>query len=463
MVWRDDTIAAIATAIGEGGIGVIRISGEKAPDILKSVFILKSGMEPESFENRKMVYGFIIDKENGGRIIDEVLVVSMAAPNTYTCENVVEIQCHGSVVSVRKILELVLRKGAAPAYPGEFTQRAFLNGRLDLSQAEAVIDLIKAKSEKSFELAVSQLEGGLSRRVREIRKKIEDLLVQVIVNLDFPDEDIEEIEYGKLIESLSLIYDRLERLKSSSDTGRVIREGLKVAIIGKPNVGKSSLMNALLHETRAIVTEIPGTTRDTIEELLTIGEVPVVLTDTAGIRETDDTIEKLGIEKSKISSNKADMIIFIIDASRSLSIEDYEIAEYVKERKAIVLLNKTDLEEKVTTADIENLVPGAQIIRVSLKIGSGLEVLESTIREMVFGGDVAPGDDEIISNVRHKDLLFKAASSISNALDSAKAHEALDFAEFDIRHAWDSLGEITGESVSEDIIDEVFSRFCLCK
>ena len=292
----EDTIAAVATAYGEGGIGIIRISGEKSLDILNDIF--EFGGETDKIISRRMTYGKIVDKENNS-IIDEVLAVYMKGPKTYTAEDVVEINCHGSTVSLRKTLALVLRKGARMAEPGEFTKRAFLNGRLDLSQAEAVIDIVKAKTDKSFDVAISQLEGGLSLKIMEIRQKLLDLLVDITVNIDYPDEDIEELTYDKLEENIMLIGDMIEKLLSTASTGRMIREGIRVAIVGKPNVGKSSLMNGLLREARAIVTEIPGTTRDTIEEAVSIRNIPVYLVDTAGIRDTSDKVERLGIEKSK--------------------------------------------------------------------------------------------------------------------------------------------------------------------
>ena len=310
----EDTIAAVATAPGEGGIGIIRISGEKSKEILDKVFVPAAASE---IANRRMTYGHIKDSETG-RIIDEVLCVYMQAPKTYTAEDVVEINCHGGMVPLRKTLQLVLENGARMAEPGEFTKRAFLNGRLDLTQAEAVIDVIKAKTDKTFDVAMDQLEGVFSAKIKEIRKKIVDILVNVTVNIDYPDEDIEEITYEKLEQDLCSVQADVAKLLASAQTGKIIQEGLAVSIIGKPNVGKSSLMNSLLGEGRAIVTEIPGTTRDTIEEHLSVRGIPVRLTDTAGIRRTDDIIEQMGIEKSKESFNQADLVIFILDSSREL-------------------------------------------------------------------------------------------------------------------------------------------------
>ena len=456
----EDTIAAVATAYGEGGIGIIRISGEKALSILEEVFEFAG--ETYQIVNRRMTYGRIVDRENE-QIIDEVLAVYMKGPKTYTAEDVVEINCHGSMVSLRKTLALVLRKGARLAEPGEFTKRAFLNGRLDLSQAEAVIDIIKAKTDRSFDVAMSQLEGALSLRVTEIRQKLLDLLVDITVNIDYPDEDIEELTYDKIEENILLIGEMIEKLLSTADTGRMIREGIRVAIVGKPNVGKSSLMNSLLRETRAIVTEIPGTTRDTIEEAISIRNIPVYLVDTAGIRETSDEVERLGIERSKAAFNEADFIIFIMDGSSAISDEDREIASYLDGRDSVVLINKNDLERGFTNDDVRELVNDPVIIETSLINNEGIEEIENHIEELVYGGELSQHDSTMINNVRHIELLKQSRDSLRDAMEMTLAREALDFIEVDVRNAYDLLGEITGETVSDDIINEVFARFCLGK
>ena len=455
----DDTIAAVATAYGEGGIGIIRISGEKSLDILEEIFEFHG---IEEIVNRRMTYGKIVDRDNG-QTIDEVLAVYMKGPATYTAEDVVEINCHGSTVSLRKTLSLVLRKGARLAEPGEFTKRAFLNGRIDLSQAEAVIDVVKAKTDKSFDVALSQLEGGLSSYIRDIRQNLLDLLVDITVNIDYPDEDIEEITYDKLEINIKQIGDMIEKLLSTASSGRMIREGIRVAIAGKPNVGKSSLMNGLLRETRAIVTEIPGTTRDTIEEALSIRNIPVYLIDTAGIRETSDKVEKLGIEKSKEAFNNADFIIFIMDGSEEISSEDEEIIEYLKERKCLVLINKKDLEQKIDSVQIRNMLPNSQIIKTSLINGGGLEEIENAVEELVYGGEITQSESMMVNNVRHINLLTDSFNSLEDALQMAVNREALDFIEIDVKNAYELTGEIIGESVNDDIINEVFARFCLGK
>lgn len=449
----EDTIAAIATAYGEGGIGIIRISGEDSRDILRKIFTGK-------IESRRLSYGKIMDENEH---IDEVLAVYMKGPKTYTGEDVVEINCHGSMVALRKTLALVLSKGARMAEPGEFTKRAFLNGRLDLSQAEAVIDVIKAKSDRSFDVAMSQLEGSLSKRIEKIRQALLDLLVEVTVNIDYPDEDIEIMTYDKARDCLCNIRNMIGELLATSGSGRMIREGIRIAIVGKPNVGKSSLMNCLLRESRAIVTEIPGTTRDTIEEAVSIRNLPVYLIDTAGIRDTDDTVEKIGIEKTKEAFNSADYIILVVDGSRPLTSEDEEIISYVRGRRALVLLNKRDLGAEVTVDVISEKLPYCDIIETALSKGEGLKEIEDNIESLVYGGQISQGESLMVNNVRHIDLLKHADSAAGDALSLLEIMEPLDIVEIDIRNAYDFLGEIVGDTVSDEIINEVFARFCLGK
>ena len=449
------TIAAIATALGEGGIGIVRISGEESLPIANKIF------RGPALKERMLTYGHVYDNFTG-ETIDEVMAVYMKGPRSYTAEDVVEIQCHGSVVSLRKILALALKNGARLAEPGEF-KRAFLNGRLDLTQAEAVIDLIRAKSDKTFDVALSQLEGKFSQTVKDIRADFVDLLVQITVNIDYPDEDIEEMTYDKLFEGLGAVREKLQALLATSDTGRIIKEGLNVAIIGKPNVGKSSLMNALLRETRAIVTEIAGTTRDTIEEVISIRNIPVRLTDTAGIRQTDDIIEKIGIEKSKESFNKADLVIFMVDGSRALDEEDEEILQYMDGRQAIVVLNKQDLTQVVSREEIAARVPQAVIIEASMKEGLGIETIEDKIEELVYGGQVKQNDSIMVTNVRHKNLLELALQSVEDARAMTEMRQPLEFIEIDVNRSYELLGEIIGETASGEIINEVFARFCLGK
>lgn len=455
----EDTITAIATAYGEGGIGIIRISGPQTFSILKKIFV---PAKKKDIENRRMTYGHIINPDEN-QIIDEVLSVFMKSPHTYTKEDIAEINCHGGIVSLRKVLELVIKNGARLAEPGEFTKRAFLNGRLDLSQAEAVIDLIKAKTDKTFDVAMEQLAGTLSKEIEKIRSKIKDLLVELTVNIDYPDEDIEELTYENMEKEVLQISDMIEKLLTTADSGKIIKEGLKVAIIGKPNVGKSSLMNELLKETRAIVTEIPGTTRDTIEELISIRNIPIKITDTAGIRETQDQIEKIGIERSKRSFNEADLIIFVMDSSREISKEDEEIIEYIADKKSIVVMNKMDLGNKWSKNDIQKKLPDAKILETSILERKGVDQIEDAIIHLVYNGQVKQNDSLLITNVRHKELLERAKKYLEDAQNMIFMREAMDFIEIDIKSAYEALGEIIGETVSDDIINEVFARFCLGK
>ena len=455
---KEDTIAAIATAPGEGGIGIVRISGDKALDILKKIFVPASS----KIENRHLSYGHVVDPESG-RTIDEVMAVYMKGPLSYTAEDVVEVQCHGSMISLRNILDLVIKSGAVLAEKGEFTKRAFLNGRLDLSQAEAVIDLIRAKSEKTFDVALNQLSGAFSDKIREIREDLTDILVDITVNIDYPDEDIEEMTYEKLTSSVRNVKEKISKLLSTADTGRIIREGLSVSIVGKPNVGKSSLMNVLMGENRAIVTDIPGTTRDIIEESMVIKNIPVVITDTAGIRDTEDIIEKIGIEKSKTALSRADLIIFFIDASRPLEEEDMQIMSHVAGRRAIVLLNKSDKGLAADRALIEKELPSAVIIETSVIGGRGIEELTQAIEDMVYGGKVSQKENLMVTNVRHKNLLKEGQKCLSDALNMADMREPLEFIEIDVNRCYEAAGEIIGQTADADIIDKVFERFCLGK
>lgn len=464
----EDTIAAIATAYGEGGIGIIRISGEEAQSILNRIFVSVRRHRNDRktiklpIVNRRLTYGEIYDPKNE-IVIDEVLAVFMKAPYTYTTEDVAEIYCHGSVVSLRRVLALCLESGARLAEPGEFTKRAFLNGRIDLSQAEAVIDVVRAKTDRSFDVALSQMEGSLSKEIRGLRDEMMDILVQVAVNLDYPDEDIEELNYEKMIKSLLLIDDKLGELLRGARTGRMLREGLAVAIVGRPNVGKSSLMNAFLKEARAIVTDIPGTTRDTIEESMSLSGIPIKLSDTAGIRETTDQIEQIGIERSREAAAKADLVLFMLSGNEEMTKEDKDIIPYLDPGKTIVLLNKSDLGGLLKPSDVAEKIPGATIIETSVKEGDGMSLLEESIVDLVYGGGVSQKDSMIVTNVRHSELIRKALEEIQAARQMAEGREALDFIEINLRQAFDYLGEIIGETAGDQIINEVFSRFCLGK
>lgn len=476
--YNEDTIAAISTAFGEGGIGIVRISGSEAKSILSEIFVPSAGenggsKETESggsaasgggpeIKDRMLTYGKIVDPKTG-EVIDEVLCVFMPAPHTYTTEDVAEIDCHGSVVSLRRCLELCFERGARPAERGEFTKRAFLGGRLDLSQAEAVIDVVKAKTDLGFDVAMRQLEGSLSEKIRGIRSGLTDILVDITVNIDYPDEDIEVIVYEKLDNSLTEIKEAVDGLVRSANTGRLISEGIAVSIIGKPNVGKSSLMNALLRESRAIVTAVPGTTRDTIEESLDLRGIPLRLTDTAGIRETSDEVERIGIERSKDSFNRADLVVLILDASDPLSEEDEEIMKAITEKKLLILLNKQDRGRVVERAEVERRFPGSVILETSLTEDDGAAPVEQAIYDMVIEGDVSQQESALVTNARHADLLAKASSQLGDAIEMTRLGEPLELIEIDIDQSRQYLGEIIGETATGDILEEVFSRFCLGK
>jgi tRNA modification GTPase len=454
------TIAAISTAVGEAGIGIVRISGKRSLEIGNKVFRGKVIKELNEAHNRKLTYGYIVDNE---KIIDEVLIAFMQGPSTYTREDMVEIYCHGGIISVKNILQLILNKGARLAEPGEFTKRAFLNGRLDLSQAEAVMDMIKAKTDKSFEASLDQLEGSLSKKIKEIRNILLEMIAHVEVSIDFPDQDVEEITYDELKDSANKIKEEIERLLATSDRGKILREGLNTVILGKPNVGKSSLLNAILRENRAIVTDIPGTTRDIIEEYVNIDGIPLRIIDTAGIRDTDDIVEQIGVDRAKQTVLDADLIIAVFDASRKLSDEDHQIIDLIKDKKTIVILNKTDLPSKYDEDYFKSILNDKEIIIASITSGIGLENLEKSIKNMFYDGEVQINSDTLVTNIRHKDQLIKSLDNINNAIDDINMNVPIDCIEVDLKDCWENLGEISGDTIGEDILDKIFSEFCIGK
>lgn len=457
----DDTIVAISTAIGEGGIGIVRMSGEEALNILNRVFKSfkeKSTMEMKSFTMR---YGHIIDKETKEKV-DEVIVSYMKAPNTYTKEDVVEVNCHGGVVAVRRVLSLLLKNGARLAEPGEFTKRAFLNGRIDLSQAEAVIDLIRAKTDESMEIALEQSEGKLSNKVRKLMDKLLGMLAHVEAAVAFPEDDIENIVNDEMIENGKILGAEIDALIENAGTGKILREGLNTIIVGKPNVGKSSLLNELLQEKRAIVTDIPGTTRDVIEEYINIKGIPVKLVDTAGIRSTHDVVESIGVEKSKEYIEKSDLVIFMIDNSRPVEKEDEEIINIIKGKKIIVVVNKTDLPKAADIEYVKGKLSMVPFIFTSISTENGVELIKDKISELVFEGHIRPKDISV-TNVRHRDALIKAKEGIQRGIDAIVSGLPLDFAGIEFKDAYLKLGEITGDTVEEDIIDRIFADFCIGK
>ncbi|QUH19349.1 tRNA uridine-5-carboxymethylaminomethyl(34) synthesis GTPase MnmE [Alkaliphilus sp. B6464] len=458
----DDTIAAIATAPGEAGIGIVRISGDKSIDLTDQIFRSKEGKKLSEYKPRRITYGYIIDPKTDKRV-DEVLVSYMKGPNTYTKEDIIEINCHGGMIPVKNILELVLRMGARAADPGEFTKRAFLNGRIDLAQAEAVMDLISAKTEKGFDVALNQLEGSLSKKVTKVRETLLEMLAHVEVSIDFAEEDIDEVTLDFLLEKSNEVEKDIQKLLDTADTGKILREGLSTVIVGKPNVGKSSLLNALVRESRAIVTDVPGTTRDVIEEHLNIKGIPLRLIDTAGIRETEDVVEKIGVEKSKELFNLADLIIVMLDASRELMEEDKQIMDLIGQKKALIIINKTDLPKKLNFEEVETIIGNKKIIKVSLAEEKGLDEIEDALVEMVYQGQVRAKDSLLVTNIRHKNALERALESIKDSTKAIKQQLPLDFVEVDIKNTWEALGEITGDSVGEDLLDHIFKNFCIGK
>ncbi len=461
-MYEGDTIAAISTAPGEAGIGIVRMSGSEAFEIAQKIFRSSSGKPFSELRNREIHHGFIIDPKTNQKM-DEVLVSKMKAPHTYTTEDIVEVNCHGGIIAVKRILELLLRNRARLAQPGEFTKRAFLNGRIDLSQAEAVIDLISAKTDKGMDVALEQLEGSLSQRIQEIREIIINMLAHMEASIDYPEYDIEEVTYDTLLKDAKKVKKKIQKLLETSDTGKILKEGLNTVIIGKPNVGKSSLLNALVKEGRAIVTDVPGTTRDIIEEYINIRGIPLKIIDTAGIRETRDVIEKIGVDKSKEFMEKADLILFLLDVSKELSKEDELLIDLVQNKRAIILFNKIDLDPKVSIENLKNRFQGKSIIEISVLKGKGLERLENEIVEMVYGGQVSIGDTGLVTNVRHKNLLENALNSITATIGTIENNLSLEFISVDLKDCWDYLGQVTGDTVSEDIIDQIFSNFCIGK
>lgn len=455
-----DTIAAVSTTIGEGGIAIIRVSGEKSLKIVSGIFKGKNDRKLDDIKSYTMRYGYIINKENG-EPIDEVIVSYMKAPRSFTAEDVVEVNCHGGFVATNRVLEEVIRNGARLAEPGEFTKRAFLNGRIDLSQAEAVIDIITAKTDLSMKSALSQAGGRISTEISKLRNELLEIIAHIEATVDYPEDDLEEVTCEKTSEDIKRIINEIDELLDSANEGKILRDGLKTVIVGKPNVGKSSLLNALLKEKRAIVTDVPGTTRDVIEEYISIDGIPIQIVDTAGIRETHDIVEKIGVEKSKEKINEADLIILLLDVSRGLNQEDKEIINYIKDKKYIVLLNKSDLDGKIDKDEIRKL-NSDYLLEVSAKTGEGLQKLKTMIKNMFFNGNIK-AEDIFITNNRHKEALIRAKESCLSSLNALADTYSIDLASIDIRNAWYGLGEITGESLEEDIIDKIFSEFCLGK
>lgn len=455
-----DTICGIATPLGEGGISIIRVSGSDSLKILNKIFKGKNDSDILDMKSYTMRYGHICDI-NSKFEIDEVIISYMRGPRSFTAEDVVEVNCHGGVVSTGRVLEEIIKAGARIAEPGEFTKRAFLNGRIDLSQAEAVMDIIRAKTDLSMKSAVMQSSGALSKEIGKLREYMLNTLALIEYSVDFTEDDEEPDETIpiRVGEQLTVAIKDMNKLLEGANEGRIIRDGLKLAIIGKPNVGKSSLLNCLLKEKRAIVTDIPGTTRDIIEEFISLDGIPVKITDTAGIRETEDEVEKIGVERSREKIDEADLIVLMLDSSRPLEIEDREIIDKVKDKKYVVLMNKNDLEKKISDEDIKDL---KNVIYISAKTGFGIDELKEKVKELFFNGEV-DSESMIISNNRHKQALYRALENCQEALDRVKSNEYLDLISIYVTSALKALGEITGSELEEDLINKIFSEFCVGK
>lgn len=455
-----DTIAAISTALGEGAIAIVRMSGNEAIEIADRVYRGKNRLI--EVESHTIHYGYIVDPKTNERI-EEVMVSVLKAPRTFTREDIVEINCHGGIVSVNRVLQLILNEGARLAEPGEFTKRAFLNGRIDLSQAEGVIDLIRAKTDEAMNVAMGQLQGRLSKKINELRQALIETVAHVEVNIDYPEYDAEEMTNELLLEKATFVKAEIKKLLETAKQGKILREGLATVIIGRPNVGKSSLLNSLLQENKAIVTDIAGTTRDVIEEYVNVRGVPLKLIDTAGIRETDDVVEKIGVERSRQMLNEAELVLFVLNNNEPLTDDDRHLFSLLEEKDAIILINKTDLPQKIDLDEVLALAKGRKIITASILQDEGIEELEEAIRELFFAGQMEAKDMTYVSNSRHIALLNQAEKTIDDAISAIQANMPIDLVQIDVTRTWELLGEIVGDTVHESLINQLFSQFCLGK
>lgn len=466
---QDYTISAIATAIGEGGIGIVRLSGERAVEIAEKCFMPAGTKALAEYEPRRAIFGRIYDECNN--FIDEAICIVMRAPHSYTCEDVVELQCHGGILCLRQVLELTYRLGARPAEPGEFTKRAFMNGRLDLTQAQSVMDMIEARTQASLKLAGNNLQGKLSAKIADLRHEILAVIAHLEASIDFPEDDIEDVVLEDAAVKVLQVKEEVDRLLASAHTGKILRDGIKTAIVGLPNAGKSSLMNIMLGEERAIVTNIPGTTRDSIEEYVNIDGVPLRLIDTAGIRETDNLVEQIGVERAYEYAKEAELVLAVFDGTELEAEQDESLWRLLSQcqGKIIVIINKSDLALQLTEEKIKEIAAEKEvdkiykIIKLSAKEGTGLRDLQTIIRDMVFGSNIGWQESVMVSNARQEELLRQALILLEQTLATLRNGMSEDFVVIDLRSAWDKLGDITGESLSEDIIDEIFSRFCIGK
>ncbi|WP_028393786.1 tRNA uridine-5-carboxymethylaminomethyl(34) synthesis GTPase MnmE [Bacillus cihuensis] len=458
-----DTITAISTPMGEGAIAIVRLSGDEAFAIADRIYRGPQGKRLIDATSHTIHYGHLVQPKTGDTV-EEVMISIMRGPKTFTREDVVEINCHGGIVSVNRVLQLVLSQGARLAEPGEFTKRAFLNGRIDLSQAEAVMDLIRAKTDKAMNMALGQMEGRLSQLIRKLRQEILETLAQVEVNIDYPEyDDVEEMTHRMFLEKANLVKIELEKLLRTSQQGKILRDGLSTVIVGRPNVGKSSLLNSLVQENKAIVTDIPGTTRDVIEEYVNVRGVPLRLLDTAGIRETEDIVERIGVERSRAVLKDADLILLVLNYSDDLTKEDEKLFEAVSGMDVIVIVNKTDLPRKINLNRVKELTGEHRLVTTSLLEDQGVDELEEAIASLFFAGSLETGDLTYVSNSRHIALLGQALQSIEDASEAIEAGTPVDLVQIDFTKAWELLGEIIGDSVHEGLINQLFSQFCLGK
>ncbi|RXJ02841.1 tRNA uridine-5-carboxymethylaminomethyl(34) synthesis GTPase MnmE [Anaerobacillus alkaliphilus] len=455
-----DTIAAISTAMGEGAIAIVRVSGDDAIAAVDKIY--KGRKTLLEVESHTIHYGYITEKGTG-QVIDEVMVSLLKAPRTFTREDIVEINCHGGLVSVNRVLQEVLRTGVRLAEPGEFTKRAFLNGRIDLSQAEGVIDLIRAKTDKAMNVAIGQVEGRLSKKVQKLRQALLETVAHVEVNIDYPEYDAEEMTNNLLREKAQYVKGEIEKILNTAQQGKILREGLSTVIIGRPNVGKSSLLNSLVHEMKAIVTDIPGTTRDVIEEYVNVRGVPLRLLDTAGIRETEDIVEKIGVERSRKVVKEAELVLLVLNYGEQLSVEDENLFKIIEGMDAIIIVNKTDIPQKIDLEKVKQLAKSRPVVTTSLVEDQGIDDLEEAIATLFFQGNIESGDLTYVSNSRHIALLHQAKGTIEDALQALEMDVPIDMVQIDITRTWELLGEIIGDTVSESLIDQLFSQFCLGK
>jgi len=455
-----DTITAISTPIGEGAIAIVRLSGPEAISMTTEIF---KGKDLKQVDSHTIHYGKIIDPQTK-EVAEEVMVSVMRAPKTFTREDVVEINCHGGMVAVNRVLEIILSKGARLAEPGEFTKRAFLNGRIDLSQAEAVMDLIRAKTDKAMNMALKQMDGRLSGLIQRLRQDLLETVAHVEVNIDYPEyDDVEEMSHTMMEKKTKEVHKEIEALLEVAKQGKILRDGLATAIIGRPNVGKSSLMNTLVQENKAIVTEIPGTTRDIIEEYVNVRGVPLRLVDTAGIRETEDIVEKIGVERSRKVLKESDLILFVLNYNDELTDEDVKLFEAIRGLEFIVIINKTDLDQRLDMDRVKQLAGDRPVLATSLLKEEGIDTLEQAIANTFFAGDIDTGDMTYVSNIRHIQLLKQAKQALEDAMQGIELGLPLDIVQIDVTRTWEFLGEIIGDTASDSLIDQLFSQFCLGK